>query len=587
MVGVGRTELSLWFGEAIDTRATRFLLRTVEGQPVEVTVSASDDVNDGFFKLGTPPLDRGIYVLDWQALSAEDGHTSQGSLLFGAGMRPDAVPSAESAWPGWMTLLVRWVDLAALLTALGAVAVTGRILARCAPAARRRGVALGVAACAIGLAPAVVTPFLRTPRAAEPLASWAHAALVTLRDTQWGHLWLLHGVGLILAGVALTALVRRADARWPRPVAGLALAAVVVTDAAAGHAADLPRGSGVATIVTSVHVLAAGAWVGGLAVLAICVLPGLRCASEPRRRVLLGALRAFSPLAAVCAAALLGSGLYLGGRQVPDLQAVRTTWYGGAAAGKTAAVALTLVVAAFTTMLVNPRLAASVGRRLGQPDGWSPLPRERIVRLVGAELALLVAAVGLAAVMTSTPTARVEAATRDVAAPRTATVDGIFLSFEGVPAGAGEERVIVRTSEVTRPQPGPVTGVDVLFVGPDERTSTVVLRQIEPGRFEGATDAPEPGTWEVWIAVRRPPAPDAIAQVEWRVLPTRELPSTTFERVGTTVGWLLMTLAAIGGVLLLRRRGRSPEPEPEPVDEPARPPVRLEQPEHVGSGTRT
>ena len=396
MVALGRTELSLWFGETIDTRASRFLLHTVDGRSVEVTVSATDDGSEGFVALKTPPLERGIYVLDWQALSAEDGHSAQGSLLFGAGTRPDAVPSAASGWPGSTSLLMRWVYLAALLVALGAVAVSGRVLARClpvAPAARRRGIAVGAAACALGLVPTVVTPFLRTPRAAEPFASWADATLTTVRDTRWGHLWTAQGVGLLLAGITLLVLLRRPEARWARPIAGLALVGAAMADAAAGHAANLPRGATTASVVTGVHVLASGVWVGGLAVLAVCVLPGLRHAPEPRRRVLFRSLRAFSPMAAVSAAALLGSGLYLAGRQVPDLESVRTTWYGMAVAGKTAAVLLTLCVAAFTTLVVNPRIAAAVGRWSGGRAAWAPA-RHRIVRLVGTELALLAAAVG-------------------------------------------------------------------------------------------------------------------------------------------------------------------------------------------------
>jgi copper transport protein len=593
MVAIGRTELSLWFAEAIDIRASRFLLHTVDGQTVEVSVSTSDDGSHGFLALTSSPLARGIYVLDWQTLSAEDGHSSQGSLLFGAGTRPDVVPSTASGRPGLTVVLMGWLHLSALLLALGAVAVTGRVLTRGAPAApglRRRGVAVGAAACVIGLVPTILTPFLRTPRAAEPLTSWADATLTTVLDTRWGQLWTVEALGLLVAGAALVVLLRRPHARWARPIAGLALAGAALADASAGHAANLTHGATLAAAVTGVHVLAAGVWVGGLAVLAVCVLPGLRHAPEPRRTVLFRSLRAFSPMAAVSAAALLGSGLYLAGRQVPDLDALRTTWYGTAALGKTAAVLLTLCVAGFTTLAVNPRIAAVVGRWAGRPVGWVP-PRHRIVELVGTELALLTVAVALAAVMTSTPTARERALTDDVAAPRTATVDGIFVTFEAVPAGAGEDRVIVRTRAITRPQPGPMAGVHLLLVGPDQRTTTLDLREIEPGRFEAATRATEPGTWQVWIAVKRPPAADAIAQVSWEVAPTGLQEATTFERIATAAGWLLMAVAAAGAVrLLLGGRRKRPAPGSAGSD-PAEPipaaSSRTDERHVVGAGPRS
>ena len=274
-------------------------------------------------------------------------------------------------------------------------------------------------------------------------------------------------------------------------------------------------------MATVLHVVGAGVWAGSLLVLAACLLPAMRRDPVLRGPLLAGTLRAFSPVAAAASVVVLASGLYLVGREVPDLHAVTATVYGAAAAGKLVAVVVVLGTASLTTLLVNPGLAGRVARLVRRPADWLPVPRIWFGRLVVVELSVLLGAVGLASLMGSVPTARERAVVSAVTAPRTATVDGLFLTFEEVAAGAGESRIIVRVSPVTRPQPGPVTGSDVLLVGPDQQSISAALRRIEPGRFEGTAPSPEPGRWTAWVALQRSTVPDAVAEVSWTVAPPR------------------------------------------------------------------
>ena len=229
------------------------------------------------------------------------------------------------------------------------------------------------------------------------------------------------------------------------------------------------------------------------------------------RPLLTSTWRAFSPVAAGSVALVAASGLYLAGRQLPGLSTLTTSWYGAAAAGKVILLAAALVVAASTTLIVNPRLARAVAARpplfLERPDA------ARFPRLVGTELALLGAAVVLASVMTSVP--RPLSGGAPPAAPASVTVDGLFVSFESVPAGGSGTRLIVRTNAVTRPQPGPVTGVDVLLEDPRGSDTSATLTRIEPGRFEATVTAPPRGDVRVWLAVHRPSTQDAVAGLTW------------------------------------------------------------------------
>jgi hypothetical protein len=269
-------------------------------------------------------------------------------------------------------------------------------------------------------------------------------------------------------------------------------------------------------------------------------------------------------MAAVATVVLVATGLYETGRQVPDLAALTATVYGRTVLGKLLAVVLALGLAAVNTLLVNDRLASRVATRLGRPVGWLPVPRRRFPLVVAAELAVLALAVGAAALLTSVPTGREVAEAGRVTAPRTAGVDGLFVTFEEVPAGPGRARVIVRANPTVRPQPGPLVGVDVLLVDPDDRSTPVTLRAVDPGRYEAEVAAPRPGEWQAWVAVRRTSVPDAVATMTWEVPDTRSDPVSRLE-VAATAGAALLVIGLIGGLALIARQRRRPgtgDPDP-------------------------
>jgi putative copper export protein len=411
-----------------------------------------------------------------------------------------------------------------------------------------------------GTCAVVVTPFLRVPRGAVGPGVWAGDVLAGLGGTSWGRLWVLHGVCFAAAAMALVLATGRVrPGGWQRPVAAVAVVGATVADAAAGHAAGLPRDVSPAVVATSLHAVGAGVWAGSLLVLTVCLLPAMRRDPAVRRPLLFTTWRAFSPIAAAASVVVLASGLYLVGRELPDLRAVTTTVYGAATAGKLLAVVLVLGTASMTTLLVNPALAHRAGRVVGRPVDRPLVGAGRFGRLVVVELGILLLAVGLAALMGSVPTARESAVVAAVSAPRAATVDGLFLTFEEVPAGVGDSRIIVRVNPVTRPQPGPVTGSDVLLVGPDQQSVSVLLRPIEAGRFEGAAPSLASGAWTAWVAVQRPGVPDAIAEVAWTVSPEDAGAVTALERLTTILALLLIAGPAVV-VLVLRRHRRRRAP---------------------------
>ena len=174
---------------------------------------------------------------------------------------------------------------------------------------------------------------------------------------------------------------------------------------------------------------------------------------------------------------------------------------------------------------------------------------------MGAELALLGTAVVLAAVMTSVP--RPLTGGTPSTAPVSTTADGLYVSFESVPIGDSRNRLIVRVSAVTRPQPGPVTGVDVMVEDLGRPSTSASLTEIEAGRFETTTAAPSPGRLRVWVSVHRAAVQDAVAGIDWAGTSASTSRRTGLEPFTTPLAALVGAASLVGLVRLLRSRRRA------------------------------
>ncbi len=565
MVAVGRTVLTAWFAQPISTDASTYDLRTEDGERLPVSARNTASGGGRVVTLDTGPLGKGTYVLSWRVLSLDDGHPSSGSIVFGAGVRPAVVPSGSGGLPDAPGFLLRSLDLTALLLAFGALAVSGRVLGSMGEVGRRprdRARRIGAFATAAVVVTGALTPFVRTPRGGS-LGAWTREIWATLTGTPWGHLWLVREVALAVAMGALWPWLSRRSAPPARVrLAAAALVAATVLESWAGHASSLPSRTAPAVLASATHVVAAGAWAGGLAVLALCVLPVTRREPDLRGPVLASVWRTFSPRAAVASVVVLATGLYEAGRHVPDLDSVTSTVYGGAVAGKTLLVVLALALAGVNTLVVNPRLASRVGRLLGRPDGWAPVSLRRFGTVVLVEMVVLLVAAGAAAVLTSVPTAREVTSATTATAPQVDSVDGLFITVESLPAGPEHGRLVVHVQATVLPEPAPVRGVHVLLAGPGKASASLDLDAVEPGQYEAETPVATPGRWKAWVAVQREGLPDVVSQVRWKVAPSASGAAGPLEVVTTSLALLLLTGLSAAVWLVARRRA-----EPEPLGE--------------------
>ena len=333
----------------------------VEGHPDQLQVRIADD------------LATGVYSVNWLAVSAEDGHVEGGAFAFGVRVVPPPgstveVPLSEvSAWTDALSAVGRWLLYWGLVV-MGGAAVTGLVVfGRMRPVANGDAGAVpvddapsgavrwvtqlpppagGVTALRISLAAAVAGLILMT--AAERQVVGA-PSLLPLFLTSEGQRLLWLGVALALCIVAVV-LFDLWPARWSLAVIGVTAAIAMLVHVLSGHADAVASWRVLNVIAQWVHMMAIGAWIGGLAWL----LLSLRERTHPDRAA---ATRAFSYVATVALAAVLLTGALRGAVQLRSPGEVLTTGYGVTLAVKVALVAAIAALGAHNHFRLVPGLA--------------------------------------------------------------------------------------------------------------------------------------------------------------------------------------------------------------------------------------
>lgn len=226
-------------------------------------------------------------------------------------------------------------------------------------------------------------------------AAWdPHALFAVLSDTQYGQVWLLRVLllGLLLAGLLW---LRRSPDTGARALSIVALALAAAQLAAlafAGHAAagEGPR-LALQLIADSAHLLAAGAWLGGLP--ALLMVLRQRALSKPAVATV---VRRYSVLGLITVSVLLLTGLINAWNLVDDIAPLFGTPYGRALLLKIALLLPLLAIAAHNLLRLGPAL---------RKDG-APAARRHLQRNVTAEIGLGLAVLAIVGVLGVLPPAR-------------------------------------------------------------------------------------------------------------------------------------------------------------------------------------
>jgi putative copper resistance protein D len=219
-----------------------------------------------------------------------------------------------------------------------------------------------------------------------------------LGSTIFGRAWLVRTVlALALAGMWPILFAKTAPPRRWALVAMVISGALLASLAWSGHAnAEVGPNSVVHHLSDSVHLLAAGAWLGGLAPLAALLrqadaLPNDRAFTKCAETV-----TRFGNAAAICVATLVMTGLVNAYYLLPELSSLLETTYGRVLLLKICAFLIMLAIAAVNRNRLTPALNPSSECHSARTVTARALRRNVFLeQILGAVVLLLVAALGV------------------------------------------------------------------------------------------------------------------------------------------------------------------------------------------------
>jgi copper transport protein len=268
-------------------------------------------------------------------------------------------------------------------------------------------------------------------------------------------------------------------------VAALLLAlALVVTPGLSGHASV----SGPVSIVAdAAHVQAAAVWTGGLAF----VVLALFLTTANRWQLAASSVPRFSTMAVVAVAVLIVAGTINGYLQVRAWRGLWDTEYGVLLLIKIGLVLPLLAIGAYNNRFAVPRLRAQLA---------SMVERRRFLRLAGAELAIMLAIVGVTAGLVNAPPARTEVQMHE-ASEFELELGPLMAHMEVMPGTLGRNEIHL-TFGKGRPDEVRVSAhLKSKDIGPLRYRAR---RGMEPGAFvvKRANLSPA-GEWEIRVDARR------------------------------------------------------------------------------------
>jgi copper transport protein len=579
-------QVLLEFTEPVDLAENGVEVLAASGDPIDVPDAENPGGDRSRVAVDLPPLDDGAYVVSWRIIS-EDSHPISGAFTFAVGDASAAdaqgVAGDIEAAAGASGSLGLVFGIDRFLAFGGMVVLVGGIgfLLTLWPAGlddRRARRVVAVAWWTVFLATAAgVALQAAYARGGTPADAFDLGLVGDELDARVSRIWLVRlGVLLVVAAAAKFVTRPLAQARAAAEAtdaasaegggagggdgAGLASAAppqvpsevvggaallglvLLLTVSYAGHAAS-GRWVPVALVADVVHLAGVSAWLGGLTLLALCVLRPTRVTDTGPQSIAAidQVVGRFSSVAFVSVVAIVVSGVVQGWRQLGSVSALWDSSYGRLLVVKVVLVAAMLAGAAVSRAWVRSHVGAGSGTGPGPDDeaGTGPAssdgPDDRpaavlspgpgaaargstrdltgIRRSVMFEVALAVLVLGVTAGLVESVPGRVGA--------------GAAADADAEPAGGGpytveehgNEVLVLLTVDPTTTGPAEVTvevqNHDGTPADPEEVTAQLRLPERDLGPIDltledrgGGTyastgaDLAFPGDWELLVKVR-------------------------------------------------------------------------------------
>jgi copper transport protein len=546
-------QVELFFSEPVAQGLSSLIVFDQNGLQADQKDMRVDPANPERMTVSLPALETGVYTVSWKAVSATDGHQTEGAFTFSVGSgntAPAYKPVQEtstSSLPA-SALISKWLLLAALALMGGQLpflwlvwkpslkADAGELPASVlTPPVWKRLLWFGSIGAVVAIFFGLVAEAGQVT-GAELALPWAPAMVALLSTTRLGLIWLAR-MALALLAIWL-ALGRPAAWKvWLGYATALALMlSVSLTSHAATEAQPL-----LPVMDDWVHIIGMTVWLGGLAYLLTGLRGILQLESHLRTRLTSLAMGKFSNMALVSVGAIGITGLVSASLRVGTLQALLTTIYGHALLFKQIFVAGLLALAGFNLVIISPRLKRS---RL-QGDANVPLVK-RFGGIVLAEAilgALLLMAVSL---LTYLPPARINPPAIQ-ALRGSARADDLKMDLTITPGDLGENTFKLQlVSNGT-----PVTTVKQALLRFTPQSANIppsegeLIAQGDGSYTAKGTYFSLPGGWQVQAVVRRVNKFDAYANFNFSIhKPGEANPAAATPRISGVL-FLMMGLIVV------------------------------------------
>lgn len=539
IVPTSPSAIELQFSEAVSVGLGGVRVLSADGDAVSTGRPATVPGKPEVVRTTLPTLRKGTYVVTWRVVSA-DSHPVRGAFTFsveeatkGGGAKRIAGDylsgRTTSTAVDTTYAVVRFLVYTAMALVIGLLVGATFVWRGALGHARVRRI-LWIA-WAVLLGASLAAFVVQGPYAGGlPLADGLKPSVWSdVFGTRIGMAIVLRvALVLLLLPVLLTAR-RNPRPGWTMPLTVVALVGIAATPGLGGHASVGPQNA-VAIIIDTLHVLSMGVWFGGLTLLILLTTK----ADAPEA---LESLPAWSRTATLAVLVVIFTGVARGWRELGGIAHVLDSDYGRLLAIKVGLVLIALLVATVARDAVHRRWAldpeeiAEADREreeliaAGQPipsrRGHSLVPdddavdavayvlseesaRRRLLRAVAVEVALLVAVLGVTAVLVNTaPTAAAKAG------PYSSTLDAgpILADVVVTPARVGPNEVHLTLSKRTG-GPAGALNVTVQFALPSKGIEPIDVTMRKAGvdhYISTGLSLPIAGDWEMTLKVLTDP----------------------------------------------------------------------------------
>lgn len=549
-------EIRLWFTEPLEPDYSRIVLRDSSG--TVLATPPSEVIARDQLLLRPGALPEGLYTVSWRSLSAADGHTSEGSFVFGIGIAVAgelAAPQVDESLPvqDIGARLANLVSLSLLVGTIGFVLwvwlpTTGESTA--SPLLYRLA---WLGWIAVGVSGVLMLMMQATAATDMSLTEINYGEFVM--GTTYGRLWLLRNSIWFFIGVVLDIKQRPHLALW-----GVLFlcGGLLFTQSLFSHA-SVAEDAAAAIAGGWLHLLVSSLWIGGLIAFS-AVLWSIRGSPDTGSA---GRLVAhFSNYARVGVLALSMTGFYAAWLHVGSVDALLSTVYGRLLLAKLVLFLPLLALAAINLIFT------SRGLQRGQ-EIWV----RRLRGLVGAEVALTILVLVAAAALTSAVPARDVMVTRAAVPimPESESylgmelIDNEMFHFEVYPGYVGENTFTVLPFDIDGNPVEDASLIRLRFDNLDQNLGQSELRPTaEGGGIYIATGAnlSAPGRWRVRMTLQRPGVFDKVIDYELEVKPPPPLIIPPIEdALPLDQRWLFagitgIVLAGVGGFTFASQKPR-------------------------------